>query len=134
MGIELLAKIITSHKPGDSIADLCRNSIITISEHLGIQTEFIISSKVYGHELKGSDRIIDICLKENADAYINAIGGKNLYEQKVFQDRDIKLTFLVHKPLHYAKHQIPYLSVIDLLMHCSPTKYQEVIQSYEEIK
>ena len=133
-GVGLLVSVLKPYKPGDSIADLCRSSIIHIANHLGIQTKFVTSSGCYGHELTGSDRIIDICVKENADSYINAIGGKKLYTQQSFHEKGIKLRFLSHKPVTYAEHQVPYLSIIDLLMHCDPANYKTVLQSYEEVE
>ena len=44
--------------------------------------------------LKGRDRILAICEKFNAEEYVNAPGGKDLYSSDAFRLHGIKLKFL----------------------------------------
>ncbi len=45
-------------------------------------------------ELRGQDRILEICRHFGAKEYINSPGGRELYEAAAFADRGIKLQFL----------------------------------------
>ena len=57
-----------------------------INAYLGITTEIISSSSIYQNtELKAQTRIVDICLQEKANHYINPIGGIELYQKEVFE-------------------------------------------------
>jgi hypothetical protein len=56
---------------------------------LGITTEIISSSSIYQNtELKAQTRIVDICLQEKANHYINPIGGIELYQKEVFEEKE----------------------------------------------
>jgi hypothetical protein len=103
-----------------NIANFNLNSIEQINRYLGINTEIIPSSKIYNNgNLKGQDRILDICIKEKADFYINPIGGSELYQKEVFKLHNIDLAFLKCLPIEYKQHNclfISCLSVIDVLM------------------
>ena len=47
--------------------------------------------------LKGQDKIMDICIKENADTYINPIGALDLdlYNSKLFKNIDMNFFFII---------------------------------------
>jgi hypothetical protein len=82
----------------------------------------VSSTRVYGNsELKGQDRIIDLCKREKAEVYINAAGGQLLYEKDVFRNHEISLSFLKPSlnpyPQTGAALFVPGLSIIDLLMN-----------------
>lgn len=78
--------------------DYLHYSISRICELLEIKTQIIPSSSVYlnGH-LKGQERILDICRKENASEYINLPGGRSFYHRKRFAEESIKLSFVETK-------------------------------------
>ena len=60
-------------------------SIMKINEFLGIKTKLILSSKIEkNNELKSQDKIISICQLRFANVYINAVGGKDLYDLNHF--------------------------------------------------
>ncbi len=103
-----------------SIAEMARLSLIRVAEYLGIATDFVPSSGVYRNEaLKGEARVIDTCLRESADRYINAIGGQALYSRDTFAARGITLSFLQSRPVEYRQFREPFvpgLSMIDVLM------------------
>lgn len=96
------------------------NSIIRISNYLSIDTEFLFSSQINKDNSKRSqDKVIDICKLLGATQYINAIGGKDLYEKSHFKLNGIELLFLETqtKPhIQYNHDYVPNLSIIDLMM------------------
>lgn len=102
-------------------------SLGEMSKYLGLDTEFIYSSDIKkDNSLKAQDKILDICKKINATSYINAIGGKNLYDKAEFQERGIKLSFLETEMVEYRQFKnkfVPYLSTIDILMFTDNIKH-----------
>lgn len=131
----ILEKIITY--PAQNISELATFSITEIVDYLRIQTELIASSKIYENEnLKSQDRILDIVKKEGATTYINPIGGMELYDKALFKDNGIDLFFIKSKPIEYPQFQndfVPWLSIVDVLMHNSPSATNEFLDSYELI-
>ncbi|MFW5983240.1 MAG: WbqC family protein [bacterium] len=118
------------------ISDLSISSIKSTSEYLGINTAFKISSKSFADSawMNKSDRLIDICRKNNAEEYINPEGGKEIYNKGYFKRNNITLNFI--KPViekysteHYRFH--PYLSIIDVLMYNSKEDVKQMLNNYE---
>ena len=67
----------------------------TAAEELGIGTEIVYSSTLeISPDLKGQERILGICELLGAKAYVNAPGGRDLYDPAVFSARGIELSFL----------------------------------------
>ncbi|HSZ85519.1 MAG TPA: WbqC family protein, partial [Puia sp.] len=78
--------------PLKGIHELALSSLRSIAEYLDIKTQFVDSSSIYlNTNLKGQERILDICLKEKADHYINPIGGMEIYSNELFERSGIKL-------------------------------------------
>lgn len=71
---------------------LCK-SIIWICNFLGIKKEFYYSSNFFSL-LKGQDRIIELCKTFSCTTYINACGGKKLYDENIFNKNNINLNFM----------------------------------------
>lgn len=91
-----------------------------ICRYLRLEPRWEISSELSKDtSLKGQDKIIDICEVLGSSHYINAIGGKALYEHQAFRDRGIRLSFLESKSTSYRQFSdefTPSLSIIDVLM------------------
>jgi hypothetical protein len=78
---------------------LC-DSIEWMSNFLNIKTNFFYSSNMPS-EKKNQDRILDICKKLGATHYFNLPGGRDLYDEKIFEKEGIKLEFIDTD--HYKK-------------------------------
>jgi hypothetical protein len=121
----------------DNLSTFILYSINRIASYLDIKTGIIPSSEPYGNQnLKGEDRIIDICLQEKAAEYVNPIGGMELYSRPKFQANDIQLFFLKTQLIEYkqfGKEFVPWLSIIDLLMFCSPDEVKNFLKKRELI-
>lgn len=106
-----------------------------INAYLGITTEIIPSSAIYQNiELKAQTRILDICLQEKANHYINPIGGIELYQKEVFEEKGMQLNFIKSKPVQYPQLKndfVPWLSILDVLMFNSVEQIQTFLDSYE---
>lgn len=120
------------------IAGLNVESTQAVCKYLGINTQIISSSSHYQNKhLSGQDRILDICKIENADHYINPIGGMELYDRELFDENKIKLNFIQSSAISYRQFNnlfAPYLSIIDVLMFCEPEYIKtKLLKAYELI-
>jgi WbqC-like protein family len=116
------------------INELAYLSISAIASYLGISTRFVASSSFYNNaHLKGQNRILDICLIEKADHYINPIGGMEIYTNELFQQENIKLNFIKSEVLPYKQYNdefVPSLSIIDILMFNSRDAVNKLLDEY----
>jgi hypothetical protein len=108
-------------------------------QNLSVKTEFIFSSNLnIDHDLKGQDKIIEICKKLNASTYINLPGGKGLYEQKIFRQKNINLKFLepgFHEYSHVkTKKFYSNLSFFDVLMNMDNHHLKKLLNNYKLVK
>lgn len=103
-----------------NIAEMARHSVLLIARYLQLDTDFVMSSAVYGNaHLHGAERVIDICLKEQASRYYNLPGGRHLYDETVFAGHGIDLCFLETAIVPYRQGTPvfqPGLSMLDVLM------------------
>lgn len=117
-----------------NIVDYIMKSFRIITEYLNITTELILSSTLDKDcGLKGSKKILSICQLLGATEYYNAIGGKDLYLQKDFNDRGIQLKFLQTDYIYYkqfGKEFQPNLSIIDVMMFNSQEQVKELLHKY----
>jgi hypothetical protein len=83
--------------------------------------------------LKAQERLIEISQILNATDYINAIGGKELYNKEVFLEKDINLSFLKSTEILYKQFNTKFvsnLSIIDVMMFNSKEEIQMLLQKY----
>ncbi len=119
------------------ISELAYSSLKKVSAYLNISTQLIPSSTIYGNSnLKSQNRIIDICIKEKADRYINPIGGIDLYSQESFLSHQIRLNFLQSEPIAYPQFKsefVPHLSILDTIMFNDVATVQKFLNNYKLI-
>ena len=66
-------------------------------------------------------RILHICACEQAQTYVNAIGGQALYDKAIFASYGVRLQFIQPRFTPYPQYAATFiagLSIIDVLMHC----------------
>lgn len=128
----LLEKIMTDEEKnlGMFLEKLIRN----VSSYIGIDTRFIRSSELdKDNNLRGQDKILQICQLLDADVYINAIGGKELYDKQSFFDKSISLNFIESEIVEYPQFGnefCAYLSIVDVLMFNSVSDIKEMLGNY----
>lgn len=124
------------------------NATITIklARLLGIETEIVTDNTPYlemeerlpalaeesGYEVK-TQRVLEMCRNEGADAYINPIGGQEIYSKAEFAENDLELNFVKSELPPYqqfAEPFVPYLSIIDELMHLGISETAKRVQLY----
>jgi hypothetical protein len=121
-----------------SVGELIGKSLIKIAAHLEMETIFSWSAD---YDFKDSDpaqaKVLSILDHIGADHYINAIGGKELYDQDSFQAKGIQLDFIKAEAKPYEQYGgefIPYLSIIDVLMFNGVEGTKELLGAYELVK
>jgi hypothetical protein len=134
--LPLLEKIINYQEK--NLFNFIYYSVISICEHLEIDTKIVISSTLnIDHTLKSKDKIFAICESLGASQYVNAIGGMEMYEKYDFLQKGIDLRFIKSNSTEYKQFGndfIPWLSMIDCMMFNSKetlikwlTKHYELI-------
>lgn len=129
----LIESILTYHNR--DIAELCLKSYRDILEYLGLQRQFLKSSELdYDRALPAKDRLISFSHKFGADCYINTPGGRELYNPLDFAKEGIDLKFIDSLSFQYhqsVKDFVPNLSIIDVLMSCSPKDVSHFLTQYQ---
>lgn len=119
-----------------NLARFLGNQLKEVNDYLGIQTELISSEKYGNQELKGQNRILDICEKESAFHYVNPIGGQELYDHESFTQKGMTLSFVKTMPFEYKQFKnefVPWLSIIDILMFNDKEAVHKALDGYELI-
>jgi hypothetical protein len=124
-----IVELVISQSIDKSIAHVATDSIQVVMKYLSIKTDVQISTSTYENDhLKSVDRVIDICTKENAITYVNAIGGQGLYKQDAFSQPAMKLCFLKSILPSYQQFDNEFingLSIIDVMMFTSAEEIKD---------
>lgn len=117
-----------------NLFDFIHTSLKLLTQFLQIDTKIIISSSIdIDHTLKSQDKVLAICKKLNADIYINAIGGQDLYVAEAFRTKGIELRFTKTKPVKYKQFDNEFvlsLSIIDVMMFNSKENIKNYLDCY----
>ena len=127
--IPLLEGIIRN--PTASLFEYILRSIRAVCDFLEIKTPLVVSSSIdCDHSLKAAERVQGICKALGADAYVNPVGGMELYSKEDFAKNGIDLKFLKALPFEYEQSGnafVPWLSILDVLMFNSTETVREMI-------
>ncbi len=122
----------------EKIAQLAEHSIRTVCTHLNIDTTILNSSEHFSQhtDQERTERIINICKETGANQYINAAGGQELYSKQEFSNSNIELSYLIpNQDIVYKQANtdefVPWLSIIDVLMHNPREKVIEFTGAYQ---
>lgn len=115
-----LEKILTTKY--EYLIDLNMAVILYLQDVLRINADILRSNdlRVNG---KGTERLVNICLKIGATEYLTGDAANQYLDTKAFIESGIKVAFHNYKHPIYPQLWnafIPYLSVIDLLFNCGP--------------
>ncbi len=90
-------------RPGDRLADYLVDQMQRMRDLLGLRAQ-VLRSRDFGlpAELRGEARIVEICRRLEADRYLNAPNGRELYDPARFAAVGIELSFLPEWPNSFA--------------------------------
>ena len=136
----------------DYIAEFNNHSIIRICRYLGIDTQISTDESYfdelesmlgdrdnhfagYDHELYPVKvlRVFEICRREKANVFYNAIGGRKLYQKDVFSKEGLELGFIHTNDYKYDQGDDEFLSglsIIDIMMFNSPDSCRRLLDAY----
>ncbi len=121
--------------PEENVARKNALGFMRVFEYLGIQREWRFASRhALPDELRAQQRILALCEREGATTYVNAAGGRALYEPQAFSGAGVELRFLASEARAYDQGRepfVPNLSMIDLLMHCEPSAVRERLRQFK---
>lgn len=102
--------------PERSVVDMVEYSIRRMFGYLGLPAALTRSSALgIPADLRGQDRVLAICHKLGASTYVNATGGRALYEAAAFAEIGIELRFI-------EGDGVAHLSIVhDLMTELAPT-------------
>jgi hypothetical protein len=103
----------------DFLVDVDMEIIKLLMKELQIKTKTIFSSEL-GISEKGSDKILGICKKLDADVYLSGILGGNYLNLKNFEETGIQVQFQnFQHPVYeqYYKPFLPNMASIDLIFN-----------------
>ncbi|MDD2608885.1 MAG: WbqC family protein [Giesbergeria sp.] len=130
--IQLVEQVLD--ESNNNVAHKNASSITTIFDYLGIEKKFSFSSDlIISEEIRGQNRVIEICKLKSAIKYINSPGGKSLYNKKIFSDNYIELSFIESEEISYKQKGsefTPNLSMIDMLMWCDKASILKYLSNY----
>ena len=125
----------TIEASGGLFSSIIEVNLRLICDYLEIKTEIISSSTIYQNtDKKAQERILDICLQEKANHYINPIGGLELYDKDIFAKENTTMNFIKSKSVEYKQFKndfVPWLSIIDVLMFNSKEEINKFLDNYE---
>lgn len=131
----LISSIMTNKK--NVLSEFVTESIKTVRDYLGIETELVISSSLKkNNDLKGQDKILEICSILGAAEYYNAIGGQELYSYSRFKEEGIDLKFLKTDRIKYVQFKNEFqenLSILDVMMFNSIDEIRKMLEQYSLI-
>ena len=120
--------------PDENVARKNALGFMRVFQYLGVEREWSFASR---HELpvdlRAQQRILGLCERERATMYVNAAGGRALYEPSAFAHAGLELRFLASEAQPYAQGRdafVPNLSMIDVLMHCEPREVRERLMQF----
>jgi hypothetical protein len=120
-----------SDKNFDTLISLNMMFIDFFRYHLHIETPMVYSSTLGVSSFKGSDLILQICIRRKTDLYLCGSSGRDYLKQEEFKKHSVNIKWLDYQCPHYkqmCEQFVPNLSTIDLLFNEGP-KSEEIIKN-----
>lgn len=118
------------------ISELAINSVVRTCDYLGMNFHYDIFSQMNLplFEVKAPDEWALYITKEmKYDTYVNPPGGKSFFDASKYKKVDIELEFLTQEIKKYnqrVKEFVPGLSMLDVMMFCTPEEILRMMDSY----
>lgn len=119
-------KTILTNDSKESLGHLNLQLLEYFLECLGINTP-VVKASDYNFKGKGSNLVLDMCVKLGANKYIFGEQGKNYADIDSFKDAGVEVYFQKYKHPIYKQigwNFLPYMSVIDLLFNTGEESYK----------
>lgn len=128
-----LLESVIGHAATD-LAEYLLHNLRTIAGALEIECDLVPTSAIYDNQsLRGQDRILDICARNQAEHYCNLPGGRTIYEPDAFLEKGVTFHFLNCDNISYpqtAPDFIPYMSIADVLLNNGIAGTRQLLTRY----
>ncbi|MDR1015504.1 MAG: WbqC family protein [Coriobacteriales bacterium] len=124
-------------KPSELLSALNIHSTVLTCEYIGLP----LKSQVWGEMSVAIDEVtapdewgLNVTKALGFDAYTNPHGGTEFFDREKYAQEGIDLTFVKNRLTPYSQRRDsfePGLSIIDVLMFCSPEETRVLIDDYE---
>ena len=120
-GLALIREALAGPLP--NIADFLTDSLSVLARALDLKCEILRASDLdVDLSLKAQDRIIALVRALGGRSYVNAAGGRDLYDPQHFGEAGIDLHFIEYAALPYSQYGyagafVPNLSIVDHLVN-----------------
>lgn len=120
------------NKEWNKLLDINVSLIRIIFDYLEINLPIKLTSEL-SIDSGGSQLIVDMCRKVNADTYISGIHGRDYLDRTLCERNGIKLLFQEFTPPKYKQVYndvfIENLSIIDMLFNCGSKATRELLKT-----
>lgn len=119
-------------KRWDLLFELDLETVKILMEWLGIKIPIIRESEL---NVSGdsTERLINVCKKVGAEAYLSGRGGRNYINEKLFERNSIRLFYQQYFPIPYSqkftKEFWPDLSVVDMIFNLGEQSRELILES-----
>lgn len=131
----MVAEVVAGNER--NVARVNARSIEMVLAYLGIQQRFSLASVLeIPDDIRGQDRILAVCELLDATHYINASGGRALYNQDVFEQRGLQLQFFEPELPKYGQGGggfVNGLSILDAMMWCAPEHLAALVSQGQSV-
>ncbi len=120
-----------------NVAEFNAASLKDIAGLLGIECRFLASSDIARGGTRGEEAILAICESLGVTAYLNPIGGVQLYDHERFRSYSIELGFVKTRQHCYRQtsaEYVPFLSVVDVLMHVGVEGARQLLSAFDIVQ
>ena len=128
-----LIEDVLLHQDRD-ITACCQRGMENILAYLCLTRRLIRSSELdYDRTENAENKVIGMCNALGGDIYVNSTGGRHLYSAAAFAAQGIALRFLQANNVAYDQGTpefVPNLSIIDVLMYCTPDAVRQALDHY----
>lgn len=134
--IEFVSECLAIDEP--FLSRLNVHTLACCSDLLGLDFQYKFCSDLdvkLNMENSAEERILDLCEYLGAKEYVNLPGGVGLYHPKVFEMRNIELTFRALPTFLYPTGPYtfePNLSIVDLLMWNTPKDIKKYLDEHQK--
>ncbi|MBI4010645.1 MAG: WbqC family protein [Candidatus Aenigmarchaeota archaeon] len=123
-------------KKWEKLIDLSAEIINFLLNALGVDKEMVLSSSL-NLAGKGTDLLIEMCKKLNADTYLSGEQSKTYVDLSKFKENNLKHVFMKFNYPTYKQqfdNFIPNLSIIDALFNCGNEETRKMLEANREFE
>jgi hypothetical protein len=122
-------------RPEKNLACFLDYGLRQVCDYLCLHPRWHISSMLNkDNGQRGPDKVLSICAELGATHYINAPGGRELYDPERFSQRGVQLSFIRSGHISYEQYGltfVPDLSIIDVLMFNDREQCARLLEAYD---